>query len=473
VSTDFDISDKLYFEPLTLEDVLEIVEREQPIGVIVQLGGQTPLKLAQQLEALGVPILGTAVDEIDRAEDRDRFAALCRDIGATVPPNGIATSVEQAVSVATAVGYPVLVRPSYVLGGRAMEIVYDEDSLLDYFERAVRASPDHPVLIDRFLEDAFEADVDCLSDGTDVVIAGVMQHIEDAGVHSGDSACVLPPYMLRDGEVEEMRRLTRQFARALGVVGLMNVQYAIRDGVVYVLEVNPRASRTVPFVSKATGVSFARLAASIMAGRRIADLDLPEEPPVAGIAVKEAVLPFNKFDVDIILGPEMRSTGEVMGFDESFGMAFAKAALSAGGPVPTTGTVCVTVNDRDKASVTPIVRRFHDLGFRIVATGGTHRYLRARGIPAEHLFKVGEGRPHIVDQMISGGIQLLVNTPLGKKSQYDDYAMRRMAITRKIPYCTTLSAASAACDAAIALRSRAREVRSLQDRFARTVAVTA
>ncbi|MBR9990272.1 MAG: carbamoyl-phosphate synthase large subunit, partial [Gemmatimonadetes bacterium] len=469
VSTDFDISDKLYFEPLTLEDVLEIVEREKPIGVIVQLGGQTPLKLAKPLEALGVPILGTPVDEIDRAEDRDRFSSLCRDIGATVPPNGIATSVDQAVRVANDIGYPVLVRPSYVLGGRAMEIVYDEPSLLDYFERAVRASPDHPVLIDSFLEDAFEADVDCLSDGTDVVIAGVMQHIEDAGVHSGDSACVLPPYMLKDDEVEEMRRLTRQFARALGVVGLMNVQYAIRDGVVYVLEVNPRASRTIPFVSKATGVSFARLAASIMGGKRIADMDLPEEPPVAGIAVKEAVLPFNKFDVDIILGPEMRSTGEVMGFDESFGMAFAKAALSAGGPVPSSGTVCVTVNDRDKASVTPIARRFHDLGFRVVATGGTYSYLRARGIPAEHLFKVGEGRPNIVDQMISGSIQLLINTPLGKKSQFDDYAMRRMAITRKIPYCTTLSAASAACDAAIALRSRNREVRSLQDRFARTV----
>jgi carbamoyl-phosphate synthase large subunit len=363
------------------------------------------------------------------------------------------------------VGYPVLVRPSYVLGGRAMEIVYDEPSLLDYFDRAVRASPDHPVLIDRFLEDAFEADVDCLSDGIDVVIAGVMQHIEDAGVHSGDSACVLPPYMLQDAEVDEMRTLTRQFARALGVVGLMNVQYAIRDGIVYVLEVNPRASRTVPFVSKATGVSFARLAARIMAGRRIAELDLPEEPPVAGIAVKEAVLPFNKFDVDIILGPEMRSTGEVMGFDESFGMAFAKATISAGGPVPTDGTVCITVNDRDKGTVTPIIRRFHDLGFRIIATEGTHRYLRARGIPSDRVFKVGEGRPNIVDLMISGGIQLLINTPLGKKSQYDDYAMRRMAITRKIPYCTTLSAASAACDAAIALRSRTREVRSLQDRF--------
>jgi carbamoyl-phosphate synthase large subunit len=465
VSTDFDISDKLYFEPLTFEDVLEIVQREKPDGVIVQLGGQTPLKLAKPLEAAGVRILGTPVDEIDRAEDRDRFAALCREIGAAVPPNGIATSVDQAAKVAEDVGYPVLVRPSYVLGGRAMEIVYDEPSLLDYFERAVRASPDHPVLIDRFLEDAFEADVDCLADHDDVVIAGVMQHIEDAGVHSGDSACVLPPYMLRDDEVEEMRRLTRQFARSLGVVGLMNVQYAVRDGIVYVLEVNPRASRTIPFVSKATGVPFARLAAQIMGGRRIADLDLPEEPPVAGVAVKEAVLPFNKFDVDIILGPEMRSTGEVMGFDESFGMAFAKAAISAGGPVPAHGTVCVTVNNRDKATVTPIIRRFHDLGFRIIATEGTDRYFRARGIPSERVFKVGEGRPNIVDLMISGGIQLLINTPLGKKSQYDDYAMRRMAITRKIPYCTTLSAASAACEAAIALRSRERQVRSLQDRF--------
>jgi carbamoyl-phosphate synthase large subunit len=465
VSTDFDISDKLYFEPLTLEDVLEIVEREKPVGVIVQLGGQTPLKLAKPLEQLGVPILGTPVEEIDRAEDRDRFAALCREIGATVPPNGIATSVEQAVNVAGDVGYPVLVRPSYVLGGRAMEIVYDEPSLLDYFERAVRASPHHPVLIDRFLEDAFEADVDALADGERVVIAGVMQHIEDAGVHSGDSACVLPPYMLRDREVEEMRRLTRLFAQKLHVVGLMNVQYAVRDGTVYVLEVNPRASRTVPFVSKATGVPFARLAARIMGGRRIDELDLPEEPAVPGVAVKEAVLPFNKFDVDIILGPEMRSTGEVMGVDESFGMAFAKAAIAAGGPVPASGTVCVTVNDRDKATVTPIIRRFHDLGFRVIATEGTQRYLRARGVPAEIVFKVGEGRPNIVDLMISGGIDLLINTPLGKKSQYDDFAIRRMAITRKVPYCTTLSAASAACDAAIALRSRRREVRSLQERF--------
>jgi carbamoyl-phosphate synthase large subunit len=378
--------------------------------------------------------------------------------------------VPQAVQVANEVGYPVLVRPSYVLGGRAMEIVYDEPSLLDYFERAVRASPDHPVLIDRFLEDAFEADVDCIADGETVVISGVMQHIEDAGVHSGDSACVLPPYLLRDAEVEKMRELTRRFARELGVVGLMNAQYAVRDGIVYVLEVNPRASRTVPFVSKATGVAFARLAARVMAGAKLTELGAADEPAVSGVAVKEAVFPFNKFDVDVILGPEMRSTGEVMGIDESFGMAFAKAEIAAGMPMPTQGAVCVTVNDSDKPNVTPIIRRFHDLGFEVFATAGTWKYLRARGIPATRVFKVGEGRPHLVDMMISGEISLLINTPLGKKSQFDDYAMRRAAITRKIPYVTTLSAASAACDAAIALRSRRRDVVSLQERFADVLA---
>jgi carbamoyl-phosphate synthase large subunit len=346
-----------------------------------------------------------------------------------------------------------------------MEIVYDEPSLRDYFARAVRAAPDHPILVDRFLEDAFEADVDALADGSHAVIAGVMQHIEDAGVHSGDSACVLPPYLLKDREVEEMRRLTRRFAAELGVVGLINVQFAVKDGTVYVLEVNPRASRTVPFVSKATGVAFARLAARIMGGRTLSELGVPNEPAVPGVAVKEAVFPFNKFDVDIILGPEMRSTGEVMGFDESFGMAFAKAEISAGAPLPTEGTLVLTVNDSDKATVTPIARRFHDLGFRILATEGTCRYLRARGIPAERVFKVGEGRPHILDLLISGEIALLINTPLGKKSQFDDYAMRRGAITRKVPYCTTMSAASAACDAVIALRWRTRQVRSLQERF--------
>jgi carbamoyl-phosphate synthase large subunit len=374
-------------------------------------------------------------------------------------------NVDDAVAVAAQVGYPALVRPSYVLGGRAMEIVYDEPSLRAYFEKAMRAAPGHPILIDRFLEDAFEADVDALADGSRAVIAGIMQHIEDAGVHSGDSACVLPPYLLKDNDLDEMRRLTRRFADELGVIGLINVQFAVRDGIVYVLEVNPRASRTVPFVSKATGVPFARLAARIMAGMTLDQLDVPDEPHVPGVAVKEAVFPFNKFDVDVILGPEMRSTGEVMGFDQSFGMAFAKAEISTNAPLPTEGTVAITVNDSDKPHVTPIVRRFHDLGFRILATDGTWRYLRARGIAAERVFKVGEGRPNILDALISGEIDLLINTPLGKKSQYDDYAMRRGAITRKVAYCTTLSAAAAACEAVIALRSLKREVRSLQERF--------
>ncbi len=467
VSTDFDVSDKLYFEPLTLEDVLEIVEREQPLGVIVQLGGQTPLKLAKGLADLGVPILGTTVDAIDRAEDRGRFEEVCEEIGALVPANGVAFGEDEALAVAGEIGYPVLVRPSYVLGGRAMEIVYDEETLRGYFHRAARVSPDHPVLIDRFIEDAFEADVDALSDGEKVVIGGIMQHIEDAGVHSGDSACVLPPYLLGGEELEEIRSLTRRFALELGVVGLMNVQFAIRDGKVYVLEVNPRASRTVPFVSKATGVPLARLAARVMAGERLDDLNVPEEPPVPGVAVKEAVFPFTRFEVDVLLGPEMRSTGEVMGFDDSFGMAFAKAQASAGNDLPRDGgTLIVTVNDSDKPTVTPILRRFSDLGFRILATRGTQEYLSRLGIQADRVYKVGEGRPNIADAIVSGEVDLLINTPLGKKSQYDDYAMRRAAITHGIPYLTTMSATSAACDALIALRSRKREVRTLQERIA-------
>jgi carbamoyl-phosphate synthase large subunit len=465
VSTDFDVSDKLYFEPLTLEDTLEIIEREKPLGVIVQLGGQTPLNLAGPLAALGAPILGTSVDAIDRAEDRERFEKVCRKIGATVPSNGVATSEEGAIRVAAEVGYPVLVRPSYVLGGRAMEIVYDEETLRGYFDRAFRASPAHPVLIDRFVEDAFEADVDALSDGEDVVIGGIMQHIEDAGVHSGDSASVLPPYRLGPKELDEIRDLTRKFARELGVVGLLNVQYAIKDGVVYVLEVNPRASRTVPFVSKATGVPLARLAARVMAGESVASLGIPEDPPVPGVAVKEAVFPFNRFDVDILLGPEMRSTGEVMGIDDSFGMAFAKAQAAAGNVLPSEGgTLIVTVNDADKATVTPILRRFHDLGFRILATKGTLAYISRLGIPAERIYKVGEGRPDCSDAIVSGEVDLLINTPMGKKSLYDDYAMRRAAITYNIPYLTTMSATNAACDAILALRALPPEVRSLQER---------
>jgi carbamoyl-phosphate synthase large subunit len=464
VSTDFDTSDKLYFEPLTLEDVLEIVDREQPVGVIVQLGGQTPLKLTRGLEAAGVRILGTSPDAIDVAEDRRRFEALARGLGVRQPPNGTATSLDEAREVAGKVGYPVLVRPSYVLGGRAMEIVYDQAQLDEYFTRAVRVSEERPVLIDRFLEDAFEADVDAISDGESVVIAGVMQHIEDAGVHSGDSACVLPPYLINDRDVETMRVQTAAFARALGVVGLINVQYAVKDGEVYVLEVNPRASRTVPFVSKTIGIPLASVAARAMLGEKLAGIGFTEEIIAPYVAVKEAVFPFSKFrEFDPILGPEMRSTGEVMGISDSFGSAFAKAQLAAGNALPLEGTLLITVNDGDKPNVTPIARRFHEMGFRIMATAGTARYLRARGVPATPVLKVHEGRPNGIDFMVNGDVQMLINTPLGKAAQRDDYTMRQAAISQKVPYTTTLSAASAACDAILSLRSRRPVVRSLQE----------
>ncbi len=464
VSTDYDISDTLYFEPLTLEDVLEIVHVEQPLGVVVQLGGQTPLKLARGLEAAGVRILGTSPEAIDLAEDRKRFEALARELGITQPPAGTAMSLEEAVQVAGQVGYPCLVRPSYVLGGRGMEIVYDETSLRDYFARAVRVAPGRPVLIDRFLEDAFEADVDALSDGKRTVIGGVMQHIEDAGIHSGDSACVLPPYLITEGQVEQMKVHTRAFAEKLGVVGLINVQYAIKDGVVYVLEVNPRASRTVPFVSKTTGVPFASMAAAVMAGKTLDELGLEDSLDQPYVAVKEAVFPFNKLHgVDLILGPEMRSTGEVMGIAESFGMAYAKAQHAADGALPLEGGVFVTVNDHDKATVLPIARRLHELGFRIYATDGTARHLRVRGIPAERVLKVYEGRPNAIDLLVSGQVRLLINTPLGKLTQQDDYTIRAAALAHRVPYTTTMSAASAACDAIIALKSRERTVCSLQE----------
>jgi carbamoyl-phosphate synthase large subunit len=410
------------------------------------------------------------VDAIDRAEDRERFDEVCTRIGARVPENGVATSEEGALRVAREIGYPVLVRPSYVLGGRAMEIVHDEDTLKGYFERAFRASPDHPVLVDRFVEDAFEVDVDALCDGERVVIGGIMQHIESAGIHSGDSACVLPPYALGAEALDEIRDLTRKFALELGVVGLMNVQYAVKDGVVYVIEVNPRASRTIPYVSKATGVALARLAARVMAGERLVDLDVPEEPVVPGFAVKEAVFPFNRFDVDIVLGPEMRSTGEVMGFDDTFGMAFAKAQASAWNPLPREGTVAVTVHDRDKVTVTPLIRRFHAQGFDIIATRGTREHLLAEGIPCERVFKVGEGRPDIVDHITSGSVQLLVNTPLGSRAIYDEYAMRRAAITYKVAYLTTMSATAAAAEAVEALHHDVHRVTSLQERVVRVPA---
>ena len=464
VSTDFDISDKLYFEPLTLEDVLEVVDREQPVGVIVQLGGQTPLKLTRALEAAGVPILGTPPDAIDAAEDRRRFDAIARELGLTQPPNGTATSVDEAARVAEGVGYPALVRPSYVLGGRAMEIVYDEPALRGYFARAAAVSEDRPVLIDRFLEDAYEADVDAVSDGERVVVGAVMQHIEDAGIHSGDSACVLPPYAIPQDAADTMRRQTEALARRLGVVGLINVQFAVRDGVVYVLEVNPRASRTVPFVSKAVGVPLASVAARVMLGETLAQVGYTAEVVPPFVSVKEAVFPFGKFrEFDPILGPEMRSTGEVMGIAEAFGPAFAKAQLAADNGLPTGGAILLTVNDRDKPAAVGIARRFHELGFKLYGTDGTARYLRERGVPAERVYKVHEGRPHGIDLIVNGQVQLLVNTPLGQAAQKDDYTMRKAAIARRVPYTTTLSAARAAADALQAMRESELDVRALQE----------
>jgi carbamoyl-phosphate synthase large subunit len=464
VSTDYDISDTLYFEPLTLEDVLEIVHVERPIGVVVQLGGQTPLRLARGLEAAGVPILGTSPEAIDRAEDRGRFDEITRELGIRQPLAGTALTLDEALAVAERIGYPVLIRPSYVLGGRGMQIVYDAESLTQFFEEATRVAPGHPVLIDQFLEDAFEADVDAICDGTRTVVGGVMQHIEDAGIHSGDSACVMPPYLITEEQVEVMKGYTRDFAERLGVVGLINVQYAIKHGVVYVLEVNPRASRTVPFVSKTTGVPLAKLAAAVMLGRTLDSLGVSDDIVHPYVAVKEAVFPFSKLPgVDLILGPEMRSTGEVMGIADSFGMAFAKAQASADGALPLSGAICVTVNDNDKPTVLPIIRRFHEMGFRILATGGTARYLKARGIPTETVLKAYEGRPNTVDLVLSDQVQLLINTPLGKLTQRDDYTLRRAALQRGVPYTTTMSAASAACDAIIALRSRAGAVCSLQE----------
>jgi carbamoyl-phosphate synthase large subunit len=464
VSTDFDISDKLYFEPLTLEDVLEIVEREQPEGVIVQLGGQTPLKLTRPLEAAGVRILGTSPDAIDTAEDRRRFEAIARELGVEQPANGTATSVEEAVTIAQTIGFPVLVRPSYVLGGRAMEIVHDEPSLRDYFERAARVSEERPVLVDRFLEDAFEADVDALSDGEHVVIGAVMEHIESAGIHSGDSACILPPYLIPPAAVEQMKAHTMAFARRLGVVGLINVQYAYKDGQVYVIEVNPRASRTAPFVSKAIGVSLPSVAARLMLGETLAEIGFTQEIVPPYISVKEAVFPFNKFrEFDPVLSPEMRSTGEVMGIDEDFGTAFLKSQIAADNALPSEGAVFFTVNDGDKPTAATLAQRFHALGFSVCATSGTAAFFRAQGVPVTAVLKVHEGRPHGVDLILNGEIQLLVNTPLGKHAQVDDEKLRQAAIANRVPYTTTLTAANAAVEAIAARRLREPGVRSLQE----------
>ncbi|HKQ03686.1 MAG TPA: carbamoyl-phosphate synthase large subunit [Blastocatellia bacterium] len=464
VSTDYDTADRLYFEPITFEDVMEVVERERPVGVIVQFGGQTPLNLAMRLFKAGVPIVGTSPEAIDLAEDRKRFGKLLADLAIPQPPNGTATSLEEAREVAARIGYPVLVRPSYVLGGRAMQIVYDETSLDNYMTHAVEASPEHPVLIDSFLESAGEIDVDALADGESVVIAGIQQHIEEAGIHSGDSSCVLPPYEVKAEHLEAMRRYTRELARALTVVGLMNIQFAIANDTVYVLEVNPRASRTVPFVSKATGVPLAKIAAKLMIGRKLAEFHLPDELAVDRFYIKTPVFPFVKFPgVDPILGPEMRSTGEVMGVAENFGGAFLKAQQGAGLRLPREGAVFVSVNDQDKGEVIGLARQLHEMGFRLVATRGTQRRLTSAGLPCDVVYKVNEGRPNIADLVKSKQINLIINTPLGRVSFYDERAIRRAAMQYAVPCITTLTGAKATVAAIRALRDDELQVRSLQD----------
>jgi carbamoyl-phosphate synthase large subunit len=444
VSTDYDTSDRLYFEPLTQEDVLNIIEQEQPDGVIVQFGGQTPLNLAVPLLRAGVHILGTSPDSIDRAEDRERFQALIQKLDLLQPENGTAMSVEQAVAIAEKITYPVVVRPSYVLGGRAMEIVYDESELRTYFREAVVVSPEHPILVDKFLENAIEMDVDALSDGDDCYVAGIMEHIEEAGIHSGDSACVLPPHTVDDELVYEIRRQTKALARELGVVGLMNIQFAIKENQIYIIEVNPRASRTVPFVSKATGVPLARFATKVLLGEKLKDLDPWSLRKRGYYSVKEAVLPFERFPgVDVILGPEMRSTGEVMGIDPSVGLAYMKSLMAAGLYPPTSGTIFISVNDRDKKEIVEPARIFSDLGFRIMATRGTRAYLEEHGVATVLVNKVYEGRPNVVDAIKNGEIQFVINTSSGKKTIQDSSALRQAAVLYGLPYTTTLSGAKA------------------------------
>jgi len=465
VSTDYDTSDRLYFEPLTFEDVMNVIERERPEGVVIQFGGQTPLRLAVPLHRAGVKILGTSPDAIDLAEDRRRFSALLTELGIPQPESGTATSLAEATAVAARIGYPVLVRPSYVLGGRAMAIVYDASHLEEYVREAVKASPEHPILIDRFLEDAYEVDVDALADGERVVIGGILEHIEEAGIHSGDSSAILPTYKIAESHLQTIREATRRLGLALGVRGLMNVQFAIKDGIVYVLEVNPRASRTVPFISKATGVPLAKAAARIMAGRSLAEQGLTRDLVVDRFFIKMSVFPFLKFPgSDILLGPEMKSTGEVMGISEHFGIAFAKALAAAGAEIPTSGTAFVSVNDHDKEEVLPIARALHEMGFTLVATRGTAAFLSARGVPTEMIYKVNEGRPHVVDRIRSRGIDLIINTPLGEASFYDDGAIRKNAILHGVLCLTTLTAAAATVEAIRALRERTTiEVTSLQE----------
>ncbi len=464
VSTDYDTSDSLFFEPVTFEDVMNIIDRVKPKGVIVQYGGQTPLNLAQRLKAAGVPIIGTTPDSIARAEDRELFRDVVERLNLLQPDNATATSFEQAAVIADRIGYPVVVRPSFVLGGRAMEIVYDHAALERYMTVAVEASPEHPILIDKFLESAVEIDVDAISDGETVVVAGIMQHIEEAGVHSGDSACILPPYDLSDDIIRRLREQTRALAKELEVIGLMNIQYAVRGDDIYLLEVNPRASRTIPFVSKAIGVPLAKLAARVMAGKTLKELGFTQDPTPSYISAKEVVLPFIKFPgVDILLGPEMRSTGEVMGIDQNMGLAFAKSQIAAGTRLPMKGTIFLSLNKNDQGHMDDVARGLHALGLRLVATQGTAACLRALGIPVEEVAKLNEGRPNILDRIINGEIDWIINTPLGGDAKEDDRALRRAALERAVPTMTTLAAARAGVAAIGAMRVHDPQLFSLQE----------
>jgi len=464
VSTDYDTSDKLYFEPLTKEDVLHIVETEKPMGVIVQFGGQTPLNLSSGLFKAGVKILGTQPDSIDRAEDRELFQAMLNKLGLVQPPNGTAISVEGAEKAAEDIGFPVIVRPSYVLGGRAMKIVYDSAALKDFTLLALDASPEHPVLIDKFLEDAVEIDVDAISDGERTIIAGIMEHIEEAGVHSGDSACILPPYTIKKTMLAEISKATRAMAKELNVIGLMNVQYAIKDDKLFVIEVNPRASRTIPFVSKATGVPFAKLAVKIMLGRTLKELGLTKEVVPEHVSVKEAVLPFDRFpNVDTLLGPEMKSTGEVMGIDYEFGAAYAKAQAGAGIHLPVTGTIFISVQKRDKKAMLPAAHNFVKLGFKIMATRGTWAFFKDNGIESKAINKVSLGRPHVVDAVKNGEIQLIINTGSGGAKKRDGFDIRQAAIKYKIPYATTIAGGIAMCKGIAALKNKTLTVKTIQE----------
>ena len=464
VSTDYDTSDKLFFEPLTLEDVLNICHREKPDSVIVQFGGQTPLNLAAGLKANGVPIIGTSVESIERAEDRKMFQQMLHKLGLNQPPNGIATNEDEAVAAATNVGYPVLVRPSFVLGGRAMQIVYSDEELRYYMRNAVAASPERPVLIDRFLDDATEVDVDCISDGDTAVIGAIMEHIEQAGVHSGDSACVIPAPTLSIKVKNEIRDATLKMAKALEVKGLMNVQFAVKDEVVYVLEVNPRASRTVPFVSKAIGVPLAKLAAKIMTGMKLKDLGFTREIIPTHYSLKEAVFPFAKFrGTDILLGPEMKSTGEVMGIDDDFGLAYAKSQMAAMPPLPLSGNIFISVRDADKPAILDLARGLVQLGFAVCSTSGTAAALQAAGIPVQSLFKLTEGRPNVLDLLKNGEIGLIINTPAGPVARQDEIRIRTTALYQRVPVMTTLAAAQATLRALKSLKTLPLGVKSLQE----------